>query len=135
MTKNLLPNYWKKIAFGVFLATMAIWMINTTNPGLLNIDPFIFSWVLKMVILASLLIVVSSKEKVETERNIKLRLDSLLAAVTAGGFLLIVEFFMEILFQGENAEMTSGYELMMIVLVVYSLSFYIKRNIKTVSRG
>lgn len=134
MKESLLPHYWKKIALIIFLISIAIWIINAANPELLSFAPFIMNWILKIVILTSLLIYVSSKEKVETERFTQLRLNSLFTAVTAGGFILIIEFFTEILFQGKNAEITSGYEVMMIVLVVYSLSFFIKKNIKTVIR-
>lgn len=132
MTKNLLPHYWKKVALGTFLLAILIWIMNLANPGLVSIDPFIMSRTLDIVILTSLLVLVLSKEKIETPGYAGLRLDSLFTALTAGGFLLITEFFMEILFQGENAEITSGYELMIMVLVVYSLTFYIKKNIKTV---
>lgn len=132
MTKNLLPHYWKKVALGIFLLAIIIWITNLANPALFSIDPFIMSRTLDIVILTSLLVLVLTKEKTETPGYAGLRLDSLLTALTAGGFLLIIEFFMEIPFQGDNAEITSGYELMIMVLVVYSLTFYIKRNIKTV---
>lgn len=135
MKNNLLPHYWKKIALGIFSLGIAVWIVNTANPQLFGIDPFIRSMIVKSVILVSFLLFVSSKEKVEAERYDRLRLNSLFGAVTAGGFFLVFEFFMEVLFEGEKTELTDGYELMMLVLVVYSLSFYIKRNIKTVSRG
>ena len=132
MTNNLLPHYWKKLALGIFLLALIIWLTNLAKPELFGIDPFLMSQTLELVILTSLLILALSKEKIETPRNSGLRLDSLFTALTAGGFLLITEFFMEILFQGDDAEITSGYELMIMVLVVYSLTFFIKRNIKTV---
>ena len=133
MTKNLLPHYWKKVALGIFLFAIIIWIANLANPELFRIDPFIMSRTLDIVILTSLLVLVLSKEKTEAPGYAGLRLNSLFTALTAGGFLLIIEFSMEILFKGDNAEITSGYELMIIVLVVYSITFYIKKNIKTVN--
>lgn len=135
MKENLLPYYWKKIALGIFLISLACWIINAANPGLMGIDYFISGWILKIVILASLLIYITSKEKIETEKHSKLRLNSLFTAVTVGGFMLIIDFFSEILGQGKNAEITSGYEIMMIILVVYALNFIVKKNIKTVVRN
>lgn len=135
MKENLLPHYWKKIALGIFVLAMATWFIKVSNPELINLDPYKFSWILKIVILFSLLLFVSTKEEAENERTTQLRLKCLFSAITVGVFFLILEVFMEVLFEGENAEITSGYELMMVVLVIYYLSFYIKKNIKTVKRG
>ena len=135
MKENLLPHYWKKIALGIFVLAMAIWFINAANPELINVDPYKFSWILKIAILFSLLLFVSTKEEVENERYTRLRLKCLFSAITVGVLIPTLEVFTEVLFQGENAEITSGYELMMVVLLVYYLSFYIKKNIKTVKRG
>lgn len=135
MKENLLPHYWKLISLGIFVLTMTLWFVNAANPELINLDPYKFSWILKIIILLSLLLFVSTKEKTETERTAALRSNSLQSAFTFGAFFLVYEFFAEILFQGENAEIISGYELMMLMLVFYYLNFYIKKNIKTVKRG
>ncbi|SOC81611.1 hypothetical protein SAMN06296241_3192 [Salinimicrobium sediminis] len=135
MKVNLLPHYWKMIATGIFVLAMGIWFINVSNPELLNLDPFKFSWTLKIIILSCLLLFVSTKEKDENERISRLRSRSLSSAVIVGVLVLVMELFMEILFLGKNAEITTGYELMIVVLLVYYLSFYIKKNIKTVKRG
>ena len=135
MKENLLPRYWKMIASGIFALTMATWFLNAANPELINIDPYKFSWILKIIILISLLLFVSTKEKDENERTANLRSSCIRSAFTFGVFFLVYEFFAEILFQGQSAEIISGYELMMVMLVFYYLSFYIKKNIKTVKRG
>lgn len=123
------------VALGIFVIAMAIWFINAANPALIDLDPYKFSWIHKIVILFSLLLFVSTREEVENERTARLRLNCLFSAMTVGVLIPILEVFMEVLFEGENAEITSGYELMMVVLLVYYLSFYIKKNIKTVKRG
>ncbi|WP_324719374.1 hypothetical protein [Salinimicrobium sp. HB62] len=128
MNHNLLPYFWKKIALGIFVLTITIWFINAANPDLIDLNAFKVSWSLKMGLLISLLLFVASKEKTETQRYSRLRLDSLFGAMIAGGIYLIVEFVMEILFQGESAARTGGYKLMMIMLVLYALSFYIKKK-------
>ena len=135
MKEKLLPRYWKMIASGIFVLAMAGWFFNAANPELIHLDPYISSWILKIIILISLLLFVSSKEKVENQRTAALRSSCIQSAFTFGAFFLVYEFFAEIIFQGENAEITSGYELMMLMLVFYYLSFYIKKNIKTVKRG
>lgn len=135
MKENLLPHYWKMIALGLFVLSMAVWFANTANPGLLNLDPYKLNWFLKIIILSSLLIFVSTKEKNENERTARLRLNCMFSTIFGGGLYIILEFSLEILFQGKNAELISGYELMMLMLVIYYLSFYIKKNIKTVNRG
>ena len=135
MTKNLLPHEWRKIALILFTVAILGWILNTAKPDLINIGPFLLGWIFKVLILTSLLLFVFSREKVETERYTQLRINSLFSAVPAGGFLVIFEFFMEVLFEGENAEITSGYNIMMFVLLVYYTGFYIRKNIKTVPAG
>lgn len=135
MTKHLLPHYWKKVALGIFVLAIASWFVNAAYPELINLDPYKFSWILKIIILFSLLLFVSTREKEENLRITKLRLNCLFTAITVGALIPIIEVFMEVLFEGENAEITTGYELMMLVLLVYYLNFYIKKNIKTVSRN
>lgn len=135
MKENLLPRYYKLIALGVFVLAIATWFINAANPEFINVDPYKFGWILKIIILISLLLFVSTKEKDENQRTATLRSSCIQSAFTFGAFYLVYEFFAEILFQGESAEIISGYELMMLMLVFYYLSFYIKKNIKTVNRG
>ncbi|MCC8360173.1 hypothetical protein [Salinimicrobium sediminilitoris] len=134
MKENLLPHYWKMIALALFVLAIGIWFVNAANPELINLDPYKFSWILKIIILISLLLFVSTKEKVENERTATLRSSCIKTAFNFGAFFLVYEFFAEIIFQGENAEVISGYELMMLMLVFYYLNFYFKKNIRTVKR-
>lgn len=126
MNETLLPHYWKKIAVPVFFLFLGLWIAKNPLQELIPIDPFKLSWLLKSAILGSLLLFVCAKEMVESQLISKLRLDSLLVAITAGAFCLILETFLEILFEGENADLTSGYKMMLIVLLIYSFRFYIK---------
>ncbi|MGB7784639.1 MAG: hypothetical protein WBL27_00930 [Salinimicrobium sp.] len=135
MIKNLLPHYWRKISLGLFGLAIGLWILNTSTPELLDLKPFVFGWILKTTFLASLLLFVFSREKLEKEKYAQLRINSLFSAVPAGGFLVIFEFFSEVLFEGEKAEITSGYNIMVFVLLMYYLTFYIRRNMKTVPAG
>ena len=132
MTKNLLPHFWRKISIGLFSLAIGLWILNTTSSESLDLEPFLFGWIFKTMILASLLLFVFSREKLEKEKYAQLRINSLFSAVPAGGFLVIFEFFSEVLFEGEKAEITSGYRIMVFVLLMYYLNFYIRRKIKTV---
>lgn len=132
MTKHLLPHYCRKIGLGLFTLAIAGWLLNSAQPDLLNMQPFLLGWIGKIMILTSLLLFVFSREKLETERITQLRISSLFTAVPAGCLLVIFEFFAEVLFEGENAQTNSGYEIMVFVLLMYYISFYIKKNIKTV---
>lgn len=132
MNKNLLPHYWRKISMGLFSLAIGLWILNTTNPEFLNLELFLFGWIFKTMILASLLLFVFSREKLEMERYAQLRINSLFSAVPAGGLLVIFEFFAEVLFEGKNAAITTGYDVMVFVLLMYYISFYIRKNIKTV---
>ncbi len=133
MTKNLLPHYWRKVSVGLFVFAIAGWILNTAKPGLLSIEPFLLGYILKIMFFLSLLLFVFAQEKKEAERYAQLRIKSLFTAVPAAGFLLVFEFFAEVLFEGKNAETTSGYEIMVFILLMYYLSFYIRKNVKTVA--
>lgn len=135
MVEKLLPHYFKKVAIFSCVLAIVLWAITSANPELLNIPAYLLDWTFKTVILLSLVVYVFTREKIETERISRLRRENIQVAFVTGVLFLIVDPILEMLYAGENFELMSGYELMMVILLVYSLRFFIKKNIKTVVRA
>lgn len=135
MKEFLLPHYYKKIAISTGILGIVLWTIINSYPDFINIQPYILIWIAKMGILLSLLIFVFAKEKVESEYIAKLRTNNILVSFISGVVFLVLDTGIEIVYAGENFEMTSGYGLMMLIFLIYSVRFYIKKNIKTVVRA
>lgn len=135
MKEFLLPHFYKKIALSTGVLGIVFWTIISGNPDFINIQSFILIWVSKMVILLSLLIFVFTKEKVESEYIAQLRINNILVSFISGVMFLVLDTCIEIVYVGKNFEMVSGYSLMMLIFLIYSVRFYIKKNIKTVVRA
>ena len=135
MKEKLLPHHFKKIAISTSVLAIILWVITTANPDLINIQSYILDWIFKMIVLLSLVVYVFSAEKIESERIIRLRRENILVSFMTGVLFLVIDPILEILYVGEQFEMMTGYELMMVILLVYSVRFFIKKNIKTVVRA
>lgn len=133
MTKSLLPHYWKKIAQLLFLITIALWILDAALADVVSLDPITVKWILKMLILGSLLILALSREKLETEKMAKLRINNGLVSLGAGIGYLLFQDAIAVLYMGSGSETTSGYELLLVMLSVYVFRFYIKKNIRVVA--
>ena len=131
----LLPHYFKKIALLIFILAMTTLIINTIYPGIINFENSKINWVLKILILASLLTSIFTKEKNETEKISQLRLNTILVSVGFGVAFLIIDTISELIFSDGKFDMKSGYELMMIIFLYYFITFNIKKNIKNAARA
>ena len=132
---NLLPNYLKKIALTIGIVALTTLISNAVYPEVLNIEKSKLTWILKILILASLLTMVFTKEKNETEKISQLRLKNILDSVGFGVAFYIIDTISELIFSDGKYEMKSGYEMLIIILFYYIVTFFIKKNIKTVARA
>lgn len=128
MTKNLLPNQYRK--FATATAVLAVITLFFTFP-LAEALQFQEAWldrIVKDVFLISLLAVVFSKEKNETEEIELLRLKELKGAVGFGGFVLLLDSVQEIIFWNGEYEIKTGYEIMVGMLLFYLVVFNLKKS-------
>ena len=135
MKISLLPHYFKKIALIIFILAMTTLIINTIYPEIINLENSKTNWVLKILILASLLTSMFTKEKNETEKIAQLRLKTILVSVGFGVAFLIIDMISDLIFSYGKYDMKSGYEMMMIIFLYYFITFSIKKNIKNAARA
>ncbi len=135
MKISLLPHYFKKIALIIFILAMTTLIINTIYPEIINLENSKTNWVLKILILASLLTSMFTKEKNETEKIAQLRLKTILVSVGFGIAYLIIDMIFNLIFSDGKYDMKSGYEMMMIIFLYYFITFSIKKNIKNAARA
>lgn len=131
----LLPHYFKKIALLIFILAITTLIINTIYPEVFNIENSKINWILKILILASLLTSIFTKEKNETEKISQLRLNTILVSVGFGVAFLIIDTISQLIFSDGKYDMKSGYELMMIIFLYYFITFNIKKKIKNAARA
>lgn len=135
MKELLLPNYFKKIAIATGIPAIILWCVLSANPEMVDIPQLILTWIFKMMVLLSLLIYILSKEKTDDQRIAQLRMENIGVSFLAGVGYLVIDTFVEILYAGENFEIMSGYQLLMLIFLVYLVRFHIKKNIKMVVRA
>lgn len=134
MKENLLPNYFKKIAISSGVLAIILWLI-IASTDIIAIEPSMLTWILKLVILASLFAYVFTKEKKETEKISELRITNIITAVGGVVAFLIMDTILELMSSSANYDMISGYEILLIMLLYHSVTFYFRKNIKTVVRA
>lgn len=135
MKLKLLPHYFKYITSSLIIIAIISLFLNATYPNFLNIETPIFNWIFKIFILGSLLLFVFTQDKNETEVISNLRLNNILRSVGFGVAFLIVDTLSEVFSSEGKFDMASGYEIVMICLIYHLISFYIRKNIKTVFRA
>lgn len=130
MEKKLLPNYSKKFALPA--AVICIVSLIFTGPlaASIQVDENVVEWILKDLLLLSLVVIVLSREKEETQEIHKIRIRGLIEAIGFGVVVLIYDSVSNIFYQNGLEEMRSGYELMLMMLSYYLFFFFIKKNIK-----
>lgn len=131
MDKKLLPNFYKTIAFTVGVLALTALILKHYLADLLPLGQERLGWIIKTIILISLLSITFSKEKNESEEISDLRAQELKGAVGFGGFVVLLNSVQEIIFWDGNYEVKSAYGIMLGILLFYLVFFsYKKRKLK-----
>ncbi len=130
MSENLLPNYFKKIGLitGILSFIFLILVQFNQDWDFVLIKQEVFKWIFKDLFLISLLFVSFSKEKSETDQIYKLRFQRLKQSVIFGGAVLILDSISELVFNYGDIVMKSGYEIMLMILFFYIVTFNFGKN-------
>ena len=128
MQENLLPNLYKKIALTAGVLILIALVLKDPIAQALDFHEVRLDRIIKDLFLISLLAVVFSKEKNETETIGILRLKKLKESVGFGGFILLFDSVQEIIFWDGDYEMKNGYEIMIGILIFYLVVFHIKKT-------
>jgi len=127
MNERLLPNYYKKIAFIIGITGIIAFILKVPLGDFVQLEQPRIGWILKDIILISLLIITFSKDKNETDKVKNLREQELRSAVIFGGFLLIINSIQEIIFWDGIYEIEDGFEIMVAILLYYIIVFNFKK--------
>ncbi len=128
MKEKLLPNYYKRIGL-IFGSLSLIFLItNFFTQEFLNINQEIIEWILKDLLLISLLLITFTREKVESEKVMEIRYHKLKQSILFGGSVLILDSILELFSHYEKMEMKSGYHIMIMILLFYLVTFNFRKN-------
>lgn len=130
MQEKLLPNYSKKIAFPIGILCLIGLSFIRIWPDSLLIDEQVTDWIFKDLLLVSLVVMILSREKEESSAIHKTRYRELLNALTFGVIIVIYDSVANFFYSNGFEEMRSGYELLLMMLIYYLFSFFIRTKIK-----
>lgn len=127
-----LPNYWKKIGWGILALSFALILVSRY----IDVNQFIFKSILKNTALVGLLIVTISKEKIEDELIENLRSKAFSFAFIIGVIYVLVQplinYLALLLLKPEkaNLEDLDDFQILWFMLIVYLFAFWLlkKRN-------
>ena len=123
MKKELLPNYYQKI--GLIFGLISILILTTYyfELELIKSSKDIIKSIFENILLASLLLIVFTKEKYETDKINLIRLGTLKRALIFGGLILIFESILKLIWNSDFFEIRSGYEIMIMILLFFLIIF------------
>jgi hypothetical protein len=135
MNEKLLPNSLRKIVLPILLFLIIGLVFSDPIADYINLEIIRLNWILKDLILLSIIFFVFSKEKIETPRTQKIRAKKLIDSLGFGVVVVIYDSLSAIFFSGDSFEMKSSYEFLILIFSYYLLSFYISKNIKEVAKA
>jgi hypothetical protein len=124
---SLLPRNFRKIAFGIMVLCGLLVLLSILE--LHAIEKEIVASVAKSFFLIALLMLVLTRDKIEDELTIRIRLKSFAAAFIYGVVVLIVEPFINLLFGDSFLSDKGAMELLISMFFFYFIiRFIMKRN-------
>jgi len=127
MNDRLLPSQYKIIAIIIFIISVIAFILKYPIGDFVQLEQARINWIIKDIILISLLVITFSKDKNETQKVKELRIRELSGAVLFGGFLLIIQSIQELIFWNGQYEIEDGFEIMVAILLYYIILFNIKK--------
>ena len=124
MKVKLLPTYYKNIGLVIGSLSLLILLFNMFYQELFDSNNLLFKWIFKDIFLISLLIISFAQEKIETNEISLLRFDRLKQSVIFGGIILVFDSISELVFYHGHMDMKSGYEIMVMILLFYLITFH-----------
>lgn len=127
MTENqyirLLPNYSKKIGVGSILAIVTLCIISFTFDWFED-DRVILLEATRVITILSLLTITLSKDKIEDELVMYVRLKALVFAFIVGVLLSITLPTSNYLFTGVYTQIIDANQILISIFILYFLSFF-----------
>lgn len=119
---NLLPTIFKKVALGILLLTVLFMVLALSKT--INMQAELAKSITKTGFLISLLIFALTKNKVEDELTLKIRLSAFTGSFIVGVVFIITEPFIKLLFGDSFMSDKGAAEILIIMFLFYFMSFY-----------
>jgi hypothetical protein len=122
---RLLPNYFKKIAIGLLLLSIALIVVSKFQSLGFNIE--MVKTIGRSGILISFLIFARTADKIEDELIYKIRINAFASAFIFGVFFVILQPWIDILFKGDLFSKTreiGTFQLLGTMFLFYFGTFY-----------
>lgn len=119
---NLLPNYFKKIAAGLFVAVILFGILHLAK--VIPLDRDIGKLILENGILLCLLIPAITRDKIEDELTVNIRMQSFVAGFIFGVLIVIIHPLTNIIFEGTYKSDYGSFQLLLSMLFFFH-AFYI----------
>lgn len=123
---RLLPHYYKKIAISLIL--IAILIILLFQVEILTIEKHFVKLMAENILLIALLILALTKDKIEDELTLKLRMQSFAGSFIYGVLTVIVFPYTGFLFKDNSFSEKGSYELILSMLLFYFIIFFIAKR-------
>jgi len=123
---KLLPLYFKKISYSLF--TLAILLLILKLTGVLDTNPKLLKSISYNFILIGLLFLIITREKIEDELTLQLRVRSYAMAFISGIVFVIMEPWLNLLFDSNFIIEKSISELMIFMFIMYFITFRMALN-------
>lgn len=126
---RLLPNYFKKIAFGLIFASFLLAILSKTK--ILPFDKETIKMVSMNVMLISFLILAMARDKIEDELTMKIRINAFAASFLFAVIFVLVQPFISIIFYGSfisNKIDKGSTHLIFLMFFIYFYIFYIGKK-------
>ena len=123
---NLLPINFKKVAFGIMLISALLVVLSILKS--LPIDKEIIKTVAKSGFLISLLLLVITRNKIEDELTLRIRLKAFAASFIFGVVMVIIEPFINLLFDGNLLSDKGVTELLISMFLFYFIMVFIMKK-------
>lgn len=118
---KLLPNYFKKISFGLMAFSILMYALN--RGAILDFDKELVKEIIKVGVLISLTMLALAKDKEEDELTIKIRTNSFAVSFLFGVFYLAIQPFSNLITDNLFFFDLSAYELILSMLFTYFMLF------------
>lgn len=126
---RLLPLHFKKIAFAIMILSILFAIVSKSLPGALSIDKDIIMSFTKSGFLISLLILAITRNKIEDELTLKIRLKAFTASFIYGVVIVIIQPFFNSLFRSSFTFDKNATELLISMFFFYFImAFLMKKN-------
>lgn len=120
---RLLPNNFKKVAIAIIL--LCVLVMTAVGFELLTVDKEAVKTIVRSTVLISLLILILSRDKVEDELTLRIRLKAFATSFIYGAVMVVLDPFFNLLFEGSLLNEKGATELLISMFIFYFIIRFI----------